>query len=416
MGIFQTLGNLTDKAGTALKLKEFGLSEKLAKNRPTVNTGVTKESRAFGFTPYTPANMSNKSSGLSLLANKQQATQPQANKPMVGPMNNPNRQKSNITADVSANLGGGSIGGGGGSTQSAQDAEQARQNAEQEKTNETFRQQLGNQYSDLRGKFGSAITDIGDLLNTLPGQLKQLNTQYKTAIGEKQGAELGNVATQREGVQQDQRRGIMAVKQDVAKSMRDVSNRLANVGAGSSSAKQFFAQAIQNAGNESTKKVVEQAANNYALLDDQEKKIKSNYQTLIDELDREEQSNLANINKDVPAIKASVDEALRQSGEYETLDKNGLTNAYLARLVPLYEQAKQSTDSYRKQLESWRTENQNKIGQLRNQIVQDFTPKQITYDKLNAVKPDTTIEGEEDITQPNALLERARRLRERGLN
>jgi hypothetical protein len=298
---------------------------------------------------------------------------------------------------------------------SAEQVAQEQANAEQERKNNDFRNQLGNKYGELRGKFGSAITDIGDLLNTLPGQLKQLNIDYKNAIGNKQTAELGQVGTQREGVQQDQKRGIMGIKENVAKSVREVSNRLANVGAGSSSAKGFFAKAIQDAGSEQTKKVIEQAANNYTLLDDQEKKIKSNFQTLIDELDREEQANLANINKDIPAIKASVDEALKQSGEYETLDKNGLTDAYLARLVPLYEQAKQSTESYRKQLDNWRIENQNKIGALKNQIIQDFTPKQITYDKLNVLQPDQTIGNEQDLTQPNALLERARKLRERGI-
>jgi len=391
------VGNIVDKTGTAFRLPEFGLSEKIAGNKQTTFTGITPQSQEAGF-----------------VRNYQNNSALNVNNPKYGPVNNPNPENKS-TGNSGGNTGSGGGGSarntgsfGGGSAQSAQDAQQ-------EKTNNDFRNQLGNSYNDLRSKFGSAITDVDGLLRDLPGQLKQLNIDYKNAIGNKQTAELGQVGTQREGVQQDQKRGIMGIKENVAKSMRELSNRLANVGAGSSSAKGFFARAIQDAGSEQTKKVVEQAANNYALLDDQENKIKSNFQTLIDELDREEQSNLANINKDIPAIKASVDEALRQSGEYETLDKNGLTDAYLARLVPLYEQAKQSTESYRKQLDNWRVENQNKIGALRNQIIQDFTPKQITYDKLNVIQPDQTIGKEQDLTQPNALLERARRLREQGI-
>ena len=437
-GILQTLGNLTDVAGTtAAKIgnapiiknlpqgrilqelgKERGISENFAQNKPTVNTGVTQESRAFGFTPYTPANMSNKSSGLTVTANRQK-------QPMLG-LAPQNKSIGNSGGDTGGNAGGnkgGLIDGGSGSSQSAQDAEQ-------EKTNESFRQQLGNEYADLRNKFGSQVGDITNLLNTLPGQIKQLGSEYKTAIGEKQRADIAGVQSNRERVQGQQKEGLQSVAENVAQTMRDVSGRLANVGAGSSSAVNFFSRAIQKAGNENTRKILQQAANNYSELDNQENKIKSNYKTLLDKLDREEQSNIQNIQNDVPNIINKINEGLKKSGEYETLDKQGLTDKYLASLTPLFEEAKSNSDYYRKKLESWRMDNQNKIADLRNQIVQEFTPKDITYSKLPGAEmsdmtpsQDNTLNPidirrrrqEEELSNPEGLSNIVKKLRDQQM-
>lgn len=43
-----SLGNFVDRVGTALRLPEFGISEMLNKGKPTVYTGVTKQSQAAG--------------------------------------------------------------------------------------------------------------------------------------------------------------------------------------------------------------------------------------------------------------------------------------------------------------------------------------------------------------------------------
>ena len=234
----------------------------------------------------------------------------------------------------------------------------------------------------------------------------------------------------RERVQGQQKEGLQSVAENVAQTMRDVSGRLANVGAGSSSAVNFFSRAIQKAGNENTRKILQQAANNYSELDNQENKIKSNYKTLLDKLDREEQSNIQKIQNDVPNIINSINEALQKSGEYENLDKQGLENRYLSALTPLFEQAKSAGDNYRKQLESWRMDNQNKIADLRNQIVQEFTPKDITYSKLPGAEmsdmtpsQDNTLNPidirrrrqEEELSNPEGLSNIVKKLRDQQM-
>ena len=395
MGILQTLGNLRQGAGNVIDVigtkvspgRGFGISEAIS-GKKTVNTGrIYETGQKQDLNPVDIGASKGQGTvgggygGQAIVSNPIQGFAPQKQKTSGG-----------------ANLGGGSIGTGG--SQSAQEAEQARQNAEQEKTNETFRQQLGNQYADLRNKFGRQVGDITNLLNTLPGQIKQLGSEYKTAIGEKQGADIAGVQSNRERVQGQQKEGLQSVAENVAQTMRDVSGRLANVGAGSSSAVNFFSRAIQKAGNENTRKILQQAANNYSELDNQENKIKSNYKTLLDKLDREEQSNIQKIQNDVPNIINSINEALQKSGEYENLDKQGLENRYLSALTPLFEQAKSAGDNYRKQLESWRMDNQNKIADLRNQIVQEFTPKDITYSKLPGAEMSDTTPSQDNTLNP----------------
>lgn len=429
-GIMNTLGNLADVAGTvAAKIgnvpiikytpqgklaqelgKERGISENLAQNRPTVNTGVTPQSQQAGFTPFTPANMSNRSTGLSVSANRQQAPQQQ-------PQNQPQTQNQQQTGGGKAQ--GGYSGAAGGVATGGVSQEE-----------NTFKQNLANEYADLRNKFGSQVGDITNILNTLPGQIKQLGSEYKTAIGEKQGADIAGVQSSREKVQKQQKEGLQSVAENVAQTMRDVSGRLANVGAGSSSAVNFFSRAIQKAGNENTRKILQQAANNYSELDNQENKIKSNYKTLLDKLDREEQANIQSIQNDVPNIINRINEALQKSGEYENLDKQGLTDRYLATLTPLFEQAKSAADSYRKQLESWRMDNQNKIADLRNQIIQEFTPKDITYSKLPGAEmsdmtpsQDNTLnpidikrkKQEEELSSPEGLSNIVKKLRDQQM-
>lgn len=55
MAIRQVLANTVDRLSTALRLPEYGRSESINNNLPTVNTGRTVSSQAAGYVPYTPA-------------------------------------------------------------------------------------------------------------------------------------------------------------------------------------------------------------------------------------------------------------------------------------------------------------------------------------------------------------------------
>lgn len=422
MGILQTLGNLVDKTGTALRLPEGNLSEFINRGKQTTYTGITPTSRNFGFVRNyggdQALNINNPNPDIMRQVQKEQV------RTIEQPLN------KSTTPPLSSRQGGmqqdkndtGGAGGGAGNT--------SGKTANETQLENTFKQNLSNEYADLRNKFGSQIGDITNILNTLPGQIKQLGSEYKTAIGEKQGADIAGVQSSREKVQNQQKEGLQSIAENVAQTMRDVSGRLANVGAGSSSAVNFFSRAIQKAGNENTRKILQQAANNYSELDNQENKIKSNYKTLLDKLDREEQANIQSIQNDVPNIINRINEALQKSGEYENLDKQGLTDRYLATLTPLFEQAKSAADSYRKQLESWRMDNQNKIADLRNQIVQEFTPKDITYSKLPGAEmsdmtpsQDNTLnpidikrrKQEEELSNPEGLSNIVKKLRDQQM-
>lgn len=403
----RAVGNAVDIVGTRLNLPGIGLSEGIAGGN-TANTGRINE--GFGVTGSVVQQIGQN------VSNNRPVNNP-APTPNVNPQNRNvstnrstmNRTTSNRNINTSGNVG------------------ISPEESQAEREASSFRDRIGGQYNELRTKFGNALTDTNNLLRDLPGNIRQLGTEYKNALNSQRDSQLGQVSQQRDVVKQDQKRGILSVAQDVAKRTREGAARLANIGASNSSASEMFQRALQGAANENTKEIIRQAANNFNLLDSQEEKIKSNFQTLTDQLDREETANLNRINQEVPQIINQINEALQRSGEFENLDKQGLTDRYLAALTPLYQQAKSETDRYRKQLEDWRMENQNRIGQLKNQIVQDFTPQEITFDRLAGVQQENRTnnvdgllnpialrrgENEEELSSPTSLLERVRRIRE----
>lgn len=418
MAIKQFLGNLADRAGSLSASigkapiiknmpigivareagKERGISENIAGSRPTVNTGLTPQSRQAGFTPYTPANMSNKSTGLSVSLRRQQQAAQNTNNAFIGPMNNPNRtqnQPQNQPQPQNQQIGGGlssmlSGGSGGGMSQAEQEAmqraeEERRLVEEREKKNEEFRNQLGTQYGELRGKFGDILNTFNEKLRTLPENIRQLNQQYKAVIGEKQGQELGQVGQKREQIAQQQKTGLASIAEQVGKRTREGAGRLGSLGMASSAAG-MFQRAIQNEANKSARDLLTQAANNYQELDAEENRVKSTYKTMLDELEAEEANNIKDIQNNVNTIIADINERLQRSGEFERMDKEDLNTTYINELTNRFQQAKQASENYKQQLEQWRRDNENKIRNIKNQMVQNFIPREIQGRELTGVR------------------------------
>lgn len=391
MAIKQFLGNLADRAGSLSSSigkapiiknmpigivarevgKERGISENIAGSRPTVNTGLTPQSRQVGFTPYTPANMSNKSTGLSVSLRRQQ----QANVPQE--QQAPQEQNMPTNKSVSSNVGvdsGMSMGGG-----------KSQEQIDQERKNEEFRGQLGTQYSELRGRFGDILNTFNEKLRTLPENIRQLNQQYKAVIGEKQGQELGQVGQKREQIAQQQKTGLASIAEQVGKRTREGAGRLGSLGMASSAAG-MFQRAIQNEANKSARDLLTQAANNYQELDAEENRVKSTYKTILDEVEAEEANNIKDIQNNVNTIIADINERLQRSGEFERMDKEDLNTTYINELTNRFQQAKQASENYKQQLEQWRRDNENKIRNIKNQMVQNFIPREIQGRELTGVR------------------------------
>lgn len=437
MALRQFIGNAIDRIGTSLRLPERNLSELVTGGKQTTYTGTTPQSQNFGFVRNTGGNqaLNIRSTKPEVMRGVQQqfARDIQGQRP--APAGTPslaewarkNKQPNPIPNETPDNTGGGAgdlssmLSGG-------TDGGKSQEQIDQERKNEEFRNQLGTQYGELKGKFGELLGTFNEQLKTLPEQLRQLGQQYKATINEKQGQDINQLGQRREQVAMQQKEGLSGIAEQVGKKVREGARRLGSLGMASSAAV-MFQKAIQNEANESARDLLKQAANNYQQLDAEENRIKSAYKTMIDELDAEENANIKNVQDNANNIIAEINNSLQQSGEFETLDKNGLRNIYLQELTNRFQQAKQASESYKQQLEQWRRQNESAIRDLKNKMVQDFIPKEIQPRELMGInqnrRQETGMEQElsprllrrvpednEEIATPEGLQAITRRLRQ----
>jgi hypothetical protein len=418
-------GNITDAIGTRLNLPEFGLSERIAGNQ-TTNTAkpagptVINPQRQFVPTKQTVSNQTG------------QAVQPGGIlKP--APAATGAQLQRNLLADRKAQeqMSGGLDMGGSGSSgvspeEARQQAEEARLRAEQEAKNEGLRQKLGSEYGDIRNKFGNIINTFEGKMRDLPNTIRELSQQYKATIGGKETQELGQIEQKRGQVQAQQKSGLASIAQDAARNIQSGARRLGSLGMASSAAG-MFQRAIQNAANKSAQDLLVQAANNYQGLDNEVNKVKSAYSTMLKEIDSEDNARIQQIQREIPDIISKINERLQKSGEFERIDKEQLNNTYISELQARFEQAESEAKVLRDQAEQWRRANESNINQLKNRIVQDFIPKEITSRELLKPKQETkapteeglalnrlrpTPEDEEEIAAPSNLQEIVRRRRQ----
>jgi hypothetical protein len=435
----QSLGNTVDRVGTALNLPERNLSEWWSGNQTTF-TGTTPQSQNAGFIRNTGGDkaLNTRSTNPETMRQVQQQMSRNIQGQPPAPVGTPslsewNRRQQQTQQNAGRNTGGLGMGGSGGSGTSNVDAEEARQQAEearlraeQEAKNEQFRQRLGSEYGNIRNKFGNIIGTFEGKMRDLPNTIRQLSEQYKSTIGEKQGQELGQIEQKRGQVQAQQKAGLASIAKDAARNIRSGARRLGALGMASSAAG-MFQRAIQGAANESAQNLLIQAANNYQGLDNEVNKVKSAYSTMLKEIDAEDNARIQEIQRGIPERIAKINERLQRSGEYERIDKEDLNNTYISELQAAFEEAERETKSLRDQAEQWRRDNEGRIGQLKNRIVQDFIPKEITSRELLKPKQETkapaeeglglnrlraTPEDEEEIATPSNLQEIVRRRRQ----
>ena len=330
--------------------------------------------------------MSNRSTGLSINRRK---TQPQTSSGPIGPRL-PDGSFTGSMPSQTVNAPYMNIPSGGSMSQAEQEAQQKAEEerrliAERERENEEFRGRLGTQYGETRTRFNELLGGFNEKLKTLPEQLRQLGQQYKAVIGEKQTQDINQLGQRREQVTMQQKEGLAGIAEQVGRRVREGAGRLGSLGMASSAAG-MFQRAIQNEANKSARDLLTQAANNYQELDAEENRIRSAYKTMIEEADAKENQNIQDIQRNVNTIIEEINENLRQSGEYETLDKKDLTNKYLQELTNRFQIAKQNSESYKQQLEQARRENESAIRNLKNQLVQDFIPKEIQPRELTGVR------------------------------
>lgn len=381
MALRQFLGNLTDRAGTALGMKEKGISEWITGGKQTAYTGITPTSKQAGFVrnysggQYAGDALVKSPSGqLTNLAKPFQTPTVQGPKLPGGQFYG--KMPSQTTQQTSQRVNAPSM--------NIPSGGKSQQEIDQERQNEEFKQKLGGQYGETRTRFNELLGGFNEKLKTLPEQLRQLGQQYKSVIGEKQTQDINQLGQRREQVAMQQKEGLAGIAEQVGRRVREGAGRLGSLGMASSAAG-MFQRAIQNEANKSARDLLTQAANNYQQLDAEENRIRSAYKTMIDEADARENQNIQDIQRNVNTIIEEINENLRQSGEYETLDKKDLTNRYLQELTNRFQQAKQASESYKQQLEQARRENESAIRNLKNQLVQDFIPKEIQPRELMGI-------------------------------
>ena len=430
----KNIGNAVDIIGTKyLPNTGANISELIAGGN-TQNTGRINEGLGpKGSLPQavgTQMTQQRRSQNQTMAPNQSMAR----NKSMVG-------DRPPTSAPIPTPSGLSDLGGSGGGVDQAADAqrladeqeaqrqadEEKRLVAEQEAKNESFRQELGGKYGDIKSKFGGILGTFNEKLSSFPNAIKQLNQQYKASIGEKEGQEIGQVGQKREQVAQQQKSGLAKIQEDVARNIRQGASRLGSLGMASSAAG-MFQKAIQNAANSNAQNLLTQAANNYQQLDAEEARVKSSYKTMRDELDAEEANKTQDLQKNVNSIIANINERLQKSGEFERMDKEQLNTTYINELTNRFEEAKQASESYKQQLEEWRRENESRIRGLKDRMVQDFIPKEIQGRELAGInqtkqQQDTEVglnlrrlrrlpEDNEEAAIPSNLQQITRRLRQ----
>ena len=386
MSLRQTLGNAIDRVGTALNLPEGNLSEFLSGGKQTKYTGITPQSQNFGFVRNTGGDraLNIRSTNPQTMSQVQQQNarniqgQPPApaGTPSLADWAKRNPQATNNPQAQNPNAALGALGG-----VSSKSAEEIAQ----EKQNEDYKNRLGSQYGELRGKFGDLLGSFNEKLTSIPEQLRALNQQYKSVIGEQQNQAIGQIGQQRDKVAQQQKTGLAAIGEQVGQRIKQGAGRLGSLGMASSAAG-MFQKAIQNEANKSAKDLLTQAANNYQQLDQEEARIKSGYKTMLDDIDAEEQNTIQDIQKNANQIIADINEQLRQSGELERIDKDTLRDIHLNALTDEFKAAKQNSEKMKSDLESWRRNTEQEIRGIKNQIVQDFIPREIQGRELEGVK------------------------------
>lgn len=158
-------GNNIDRVGTALGAPELGWSERANNNRPTVNTGVTPQSKAAGLDDWKRVHF-DESTG-----------NPNYRPPAGAPTNDPNATNRALTGGGgAAPTGGGDMGGG---VDELALAEAARRNRIS-----SYKAQAGN----IRGQAQGAFDNILKAVNAFRERAK---TQFDTA-----GQEITNNASE----------------------------------------------------------------------------------------------------------------------------------------------------------------------------------------------------------------------------
>lgn len=289
--------------------------------------------------------------------------------------------------------------------------EEKKRVAEQERKNEEFRQKIGDRFNELRGQYGNILGQFQTKLGEMPNAIRQLGQQYKAAIGEQETQRLGQIGQQRERVAEQQKSGLRAIAEDVRRQTKSATARLSQMGAGNSSAAKMFQFAIQKAANSNTANLLKQAANNYNNLDQEEIKLKSEYNTMRNNLDLDEQNNIKRVDSNINNIIKNINDNLAQSGELERLSKEELNAVYVDELTNAYRNAVQQSKTMKDQLEQWRLENAKSINSLKNQLIQEFIPKDITTEKLTGITPS---QEQEPDTSQGLNLRRLRKLQEEG--
>jgi hypothetical protein len=308
--------------------------------------------------------------------------------------------------------------------------EDNRKRVEQEAKNESFRQSLSGEYGNLRAKFGNIVGQFTQKLQDYPNTLKELGRQYKATIGEKQTQELGQVEQKRQQVQAQQKQGLSQIADQARKGIQSGARRLGALGMASSAAG-MFQKAIQATANKSAQDLLVQAANNYQNLDNETKKVKSAYSTMLQQVDNEENENLKQIQESIPQIIQQINEDLQKSGELERMDRQDLNNVHLNAIQSRYQEATSRAEAMKQQLNQWRRQNENNVLELKNRIVQDFIPQQLVPKDLfkrpaEARTPAPSQEEapfglpalrnvpeeEEELTSPRTLQDIVRRRRE----
>jgi len=428
----QAISNATKKFGSSLTSLSPGLGANLNQVMPGT---VTKSTPSNTFQPKTLSQSKQNTFSKPLIGPRMESGQ--FFKAPIGPAKPTAEQMRIGNPSLNQGFGGSggsgglSMGGSGGSgispEEARQQAEEARLRAEQEAKNESFRQKLGSDYGDIRNKFGGILSTFESKLRDLPNSIRQLSEQYKGSIGGKETQELGQIEQRRQQVQAQQKSGLASIAQDAARNIQSGARRLGSLGMASSAAG-MFQKAIQGAANKSAQDLLVQAANNYQGLDNEVKKVKSAYSTMLKEIDSEDNARIQQIQREIPDIISKINERLQKSGEFERIDKEQLNNTYISELQARFEQVESQAKSLREQAEQWRRDNESRINQLQNKIVQDFIPREITPKELLKPKQQTsapteegglglnrlraTPEDEEEITTPSGLQEILRRRRQ----
>jgi len=388
MGIFSLAGNTLDRVGTTFGAKERGWSERLA-NGPTINTGVTSQSKKAGYVPYTPSNFSpNVPYNIYSSPSGQQ---------------DPNNKNGSVLGTTTA--GGGNSGNNSQPTTPTFNLKDPNANpgsgyfwdaADGWKPENNGGGEAPDLYAEINGAFDEVLGGLGGQQSDMEGRIRSAADTQKTGINEQLGYGVENLNTQREGVRSNQANTLADLAQTLRDQARNVNMYMGARGV-SGSANDAASFALQKLFGKERAGVQRQGQDQLFQIDTAEINLKAKASSMINDVDTWTNTQMTDIAQQFNDLRNNIG---TMKGSMRAQAVESLWNRY--------QQVQSTKEQYMMNIQQAA---QDRLAQLNNLKLElsdsaNFNPSDIVYDEYGFDPSQSNAIDDADMFNPLALAKR----------